>query len=87
MAIIKNVEFEGSKVVSTNNGNISLNQGTGELLVRKDGNVLTRVNSEGFTYSEPGGVRRIRIGAHPKDGHVVELISDPGVDVIEEASK
>lgn len=35
MAIVKNVEFQGSKVISTNNGDISINQGTGELLIRK----------------------------------------------------
>jgi hypothetical protein len=86
MAIIKNVELQGNKVVSTLNGNIELNQNTGELLVRKDGNILTRVNSQGFIYSEPSGLRRILIGAHPIDSHVIEAISDPGIDVINELS-
>ena len=87
MAIVKNVEFQGSKVISTNNGDISINQGTGELLIRKNGVVLTRVTSQGFIYSEPDGTRRILIGSHPKDGHVIEAISDPGVDVIQEPSR
>nr|DAK93752.1 MAG TPA: hypothetical protein [Caudoviricetes sp.] len=87
MAIVKNVEFQGSKVISTNNGDISINQGTGELLIRKNGAVLTRVTSQGFIYSEPDGTRRILIGSHPKDGHVIEAISDPGVDVIQELSR
>ena len=80
--IVKNVEFQGNKVVSTLNGNIELNQNTGELLVRKDGSILTRVNSQGFIYGEPGGVRRILIGAHPVDAHIIEAISKPGIDVI-----
>lgn len=87
MAIVKNVEFQGSKVISTNNGDISINKGTGELLIRKNGVVLTRVASQGFIYSEPDGTRRILIGSHPKDGHVIEAISDPGVDVIQELSR
>ena len=86
MAIVKNVEFQGSKVISTNNGDISINQGTGELLIRKNGVVLTRVTSQGFIYSEPNGTRRILIGSHPKDGHVIKAISDPGIDVIQELS-
>ena len=86
MAIVKNVEVQGSKVISTNNGDISINQGTGELLIRKNGVVLTRVTSQGFIYSEPNGTRRILIGSHPKDGHVIEAISDPGIDVIQELS-
>ena len=87
MTIVKNGEFQGSKVISTNDGDISINQGTGELLIRKNGVVLTRVNSQGFIYSEPDGTRRILIGSHPKDGHVIEAISDPGVDVIQELSR
>lgn len=84
MIIEKNVEFEGSKVISTLNGNIELNQNTGEMLIRKNGKVLTRINSQGFIYSEEDGTRRVLIGAHPVDGHIIEAISDPGVDVIDE---
>ncbi len=84
MKIEKNVEFQGNKVISTLNGNIELNQNTGEMVIRKEGKVLTRINSQGFIYSEADGTRRVLIGAHPKDGHVIEAISDPGVDVIEE---
>jgi len=87
MAIVKNVEFQGSKVISTNNGDISINQGTGELVIRKNGVILTRVTSQGFIYSEPDGTRRILIGSHPKDGHIIEAISDPGIDVIQELSR
>lgn len=87
MSIVKNVEFEGSKVVSTLNGNIELNQNTGELIIRKNGKVMTRINSKGFVYSEENGTRRILIGAHPKTGEIVEVISVAGVDVIEELEK
>lgn len=83
MAIIKQVQHAGSVRTSTLSGNIELNEATGELIVRNGANVLTRINSEGFTYSEANGLRRIRIGLNPTDNSVGEWISKPTVDVIE----
>ena len=83
MAIIKNVQYSGSARTSTLSGNIELNEATGELIIRNGANVLTRVNSEGFTYSDSTGLRRIRIGLNPNDESVGEWISKPTVDVIE----
>lgn len=83
MAIIKQVQHAGSVRTSTLSGNIELNEASGELIIRNGSNVLTRINSEGFTYSEANGLRRIRIGLNPKDGSVGEWISKPSVDVIE----
>lgn len=84
MAIEKNVEFAGDKVVNSLGGNIKLNQTTGELIISRNGVVLTRINSEGFVYSEVDGTRRILIGRHPKTGEIIEAISKSGIDVIEE---
>lgn len=83
MAIIKQVQHAGSVRTSTLSGNIELNEASGELIIRNGANVLTRINSEGFTYSEANGLRRIRIGLNPKDESVGEWISKPSVDVIE----
>lgn len=83
MAIIKQVQHAGSVRTSTLSGNIELNEASGELIIRNGSNVLTRINSEGFTYSEANGLRRIRIGLNPKDESVGEWISKPSVDVIE----
>lgn len=83
MAIVKTVQHSGAGRTSTLSGNIELNEGTGELLVRNGANVLTRVNSEGFTYADSTGLRRIRIGLNPADSSVGEWISKPTVDVIE----
>lgn len=83
MAIIKQVQHAGAVRTSTLSGNIELNEATGELIIRNGANVLTRINSEGFTYSEANGLRRIRIGLNPHDGSVGEWISKPTVDVIE----
>ena len=83
MAIIKQVQHAGSVRTSPLSGNIELNEASGELIIRNGSNVLTRINSEGFTYSEANGLRRIRIGLNPKDGSVGEWISKPSVDVIE----
>lgn len=83
MAIVKSVQHSGAVRTSTLSGNIELNEATGELLIRNGANVLTRVNSEGFTYSDSTGLRRIRVGLNPADSSVGEWISKPTVDVIE----
>lgn len=83
MAIVKTVQHSGAVRTSTLSGNIELNEATGELLVRNGANVLTRVNSEGFTYADSTGLRRIRIGLNPADSSVGEWISKPTIDVIE----
>ena len=83
MAIIKQVQHAGSVRTSTLSGNIELNEATGELIIRNGANVLTRINSEGFTYSEANGLRRIRVGLNPRDDSVGEWVSKPSVDVIE----
>ena len=83
MAIIKNVEFRGNSVISTNSGNIGLNANTGDLIVRSGDIVLARVNAQGFIYSNQNGVRNILIGAHPVDGHIINAqTARPEVDVI-----
>lgn len=84
MAIVKSVQHSGAVRTSTLSGNIELNEGTGQLLIRNGAKVIVRTNSEGFTYAEPTtGLRRIRIGLNPADGTVGEFISKPTIDVIE----
>lgn len=84
MGIVKQVNHSGSVRTSTLSGNIELNEAKGELLVRNGAHILTRVDSEGFTYAEPSGTRRIRIGLNPKDQSVGDWLSKPNVDVIDE---
>lgn len=84
MAIVKQVQYSGSVRTSTLSGNIELNEASGELIIRNGAHVLTRINSEGFTYSEMGGLRRIRIGLNPATNDIGEYISKPTVDVIDE---
>ena len=87
MAIEKNVEFQGDKVGNSLGGNIKINQTTGEIIISNNGVILTRINKDGFVYSEEDGTRRILIGKHPKTGNVIEAISKAGVDVISELEK
>lgn len=84
MAIVKSVQHSGAVRTSTLSGNIELNEATGELLIRNGANVLTRVNSEGFTYSDSTALRRIRIGLNPADSSVGIYTSKPTIDVIDE---
>ena len=84
MGIVKQVNHSGSVRTSTLSGNIELNEAKGELLVRNGAHILTRIDSEGFTYAESNGTRRIRMGLNPKDQSVGEYISKPNIDVIDE---
>lgn len=85
MAIVKTVQHSGAGRTSTLSGNIELNEGTGELLIRNGAKVVVRTNSEGFTYAEPTtGLRRIRIGLNPADSSVGIYTSKPTIDVIDE---
>ena len=84
MAIVKTVQYSGQVKTSTLSGNIELNESTGELIVRNGSHILTRVNSDGFTYSETNGTRRIRVGLNPKDSTIGIYTSKPTVDVIDE---
>lgn len=84
MGIVKSVQHSGSTRTSTLNGNIELNEGTGQLIIRNGVHILTQIDSDGFTYAQADGVRRIRIGLNPKDNTIGEYISKPNVDVIDE---
>ena len=84
MGIVKSVQHSGSTRTSTLSGNIELNENTGQLIVRNGVHILTQLDSDGFTYAQPDGVRRIRIGTNPKDGTIGDWISKPNVDVIDE---
>lgn len=84
MAIIKNVQYAGSTRTSTLSGNIELNEGTGELIIRNGAQVLVRTNSDGFTYSDQTGIRRIRVGLNPSDNSVGIYTSKPTIDVVDE---
>lgn len=84
MAIIESTNSRGGGQIATNSGNISINEATGELLIRKGVQMVTRINSDGFTYYDPDGLARIRIGLNPKDGEVGLWISNEGIDVLEE---
>lgn len=83
MAIVKTVQHSGSTMTSTLSGNIELNHAEGALKVRNGSIILTRLDSEGFTYAQPDGTRIIRVGLNPKDGSIGEYITKPNIDVIE----
>ena len=41
------------------------------------------LDAVGMTYAETDGTRRIRVGAHPTDGHIGLWVTEAGIDVIE----
>lgn len=83
MAIVKSVAYSGDSRTSTNNGSIEINEGTGEIIIRKGAKIATRISSQGFTFSPPSGVRQIHIGSNPSNPSDTNIyVTKPGIDVI-----
>jgi len=66
MAITKTVTLTGTALNQSQSGNVFIDDQQGQIIIRNPSD----------------GLRRILIGSHPVDGHTIEAVSDPGVDVI-----
>lgn len=62
MTITKIIENSGNQVVASNNGKVTINQTTGQILIRNGSNVVTDVSDEGFSYYDNNHVKRISMG-------------------------
>ena len=78
------VKLRGQKSIATLSGDISLNQNDGNLVVKRNGKVLTLVDDRGFSYFQQDGKRRILIGAAPNDGRIGFWATKNNIDVFEQ---
>lgn len=62
MAITKIVENKGDLTTASGNGKITLNQTTGEIIVRKGSKKVVQIDDDGFIYYDQNSVRRISMG-------------------------
>lgn len=60
--ITKIVENRGDKTTASSNGKITLNQTTGEIIIRKSGVEVLRLDETGFKYYDSQSVLRISMG-------------------------
>lgn len=62
MAIIERVTSSGSKVTSSLSGGLTINEGDGEIVIRKGTTEVVRIDSDGFKYYDESGTQRIFFG-------------------------
>lgn len=62
MAITKTVINNGNQVIGSNNGRITIDQSNGEIIIRDGINKIVEIDSNGFSYYDRNGTRRISMG-------------------------
>lgn len=62
MAITKIVENKGDLTTVSSNGRITLNQTTGELIIRNGSKKAVLIDESGFSYFDNNNIKRISIG-------------------------
>lgn len=62
MTIVSNVTSQGADVTSSLSGNLSINESSGEIVIRDGSREVVRINKYGFSYFDANTVRRISIG-------------------------
>lgn len=81
--VLIEIDNEGFTLYGANSAKIVKLDKNGLHLYRTDGTVeLMSLSRLGMIYSEVNGIRRILLGAHPVDGHIIEAISEDATDVI-----
>lgn len=81
--VLLEIDNSGLTLYGTNGAKLVQLDNAGLHLYRTDGTVeLMSLSRIGMVYSETSGIRRILLGAHPVDGHIIEAISKIGTDVI-----
>lgn len=60
--IITNITTKGNTVTSSLSGSLSINEDTGEIIIRKSGVEVLRLDETGFRYYDSQSVLRISMG-------------------------
>ncbi len=77
MTIIDNTTLRGASVTSSLAGNLSINEDSGEIVIRNGQTEVLRLNRDGFAYFDPNGTRRISMGQN-ENGMQQIIVDDAG---------
>lgn len=75
MAIIETVTSNGAKVTSSLAGGLSINEASGELVIRNGETEVVRLDKDGFKYYDSAGTERISFG-QSNDGKQQIIVYD-----------
>lgn len=62
MTIIDNTTIKGANVTSSLAGNLTINEDSGEIVIRNGRTEVLRLNRNGFAYFDNNGTKRISMG-------------------------
>lgn len=60
--IVKNITSMGANVTSSLSGNLSINQNSGEIVIKNGNNEVVRIDQTGFSYFDEQSIKRISMG-------------------------
>lgn len=75
MAIIETVTSNGAKVTSSLAGGLSINESSGEIVIRNGQTEVVRIDKNGFKYYDNAGTERIGFG-QSNDGKQQIIVYD-----------
>lgn len=75
MAIIETVTSNGAKVTSSLAGGLSINESSGEIVIRNGITEVVRIDKDGFKYYDDAGTERISFG-QSNDGKQQIIVYD-----------
>lgn len=82
MAIIETVTSNGAKVTSSLSGGLSINEASGEIVVRNGTTEVVRIDKQGFKYYDVHGTERISMGQNENGEQQIIVYDENGVPQI-----
>lgn len=76
--IITNITSRGDSVTSSLGGNLSINENSGEIIIRDQTREVTRIDKEGFKYFDGNAVKRISIGQNEQGKQQIVMFGADG---------
>lgn len=78
MAITKIIENSGNQTIASGNGRITIDQATGEILVRDGSKVVARIDGDGFAYFDSNNIKRISLGQNAQGQQQIIVYGEDG---------
>lgn len=81
MAIIEKITSNGAKVTSSLAGGLSINEASGELVIRNGETEVVRLDKDGFQYYDSAGTKRISAGQNADGQQQIVVYDEGGIPV------
>lgn len=82
MAIVETVTSKGANVTSSLSGGLSINESSGEIVVRNGTTEVVKIDKTGFTYYDTRGTERISMGQNDEGQQQIVVYDESGIPQI-----